>query len=620
MVAAAPLPSPDVGSVDHVSTISVLIAMAPLLGLAWISHQMGLQLEKAIGVGAVRSFLQLSALGFILMPIFRWGHEHWWIVVLYCCFMVLLASGESLSRCKYTYEGLWWDVLTSLLGIITILALFTFGLVLHPKPHWNPQYVIPVIGMLLGNSTSAISVTINATITAFVERTAEIELHLAFGAQPWEATQRLVRDAVRLGATPILNNMAVIGLISIPGMMTGQILAGSPVMEAARYQMLIIYIISITVFGVILSMIGIIQRVAFAPANKNSPSTEGMLRENRFVRQENSLLEILRFRIRNSIFSTGGANAQHALYNQDNNTDNTRLTGEEESDEEVLPLHSSSRGIAQAMHPAKSLNRVMELETIMTGRAIINDTLENSSTITTSPLLQIIDLSRNYYTTTTATASSSSSSTWTERIVFQGMNFAFYSGSIVVIRGPSGSGKTQLLKTIARLVPHKSGQMLLRGRSCSTIKATDWRRQVRYVSQQKIDIPGTPLDYITKLTSFRSWMQQCDTTTPSLVHCSADEFRRETIQYCIQFGIEEECLAREWKFLSGGEAQRIHLAMALASRPQLLLLDESTSALDAGTKYKVEDCIRQEVTIRDMAVVWISHDEEQIQRLRRRNP
>lgn len=111
-----------------------------------------------------------------------------------------------------------------------------FGLILQPIPVWSPTYVIPIVGMLLGNCINGISLSLNSMLTSMVDSAREIELLLSFGASSYEAVSRLLNEAVRTGTMPQLNGMAIIGIISIPGMMTGQILGGSPVREAARYQ------------------------------------------------------------------------------------------------------------------------------------------------------------------------------------------------------------------------------------------------------------------------------------------------------------------------------------------------------------------------------------------------
>lgn len=200
-----------------VSTPLLIISTIPLFIHAFLSSQMGLGLESPIVVGILRTFVQLSVLGAILRPIFHWGIELWWLVLLYVLFMVTLASIETSNHSKYYFQGMFSGILAAFLLNIGLVSLFAFGLIIQPHPLWNPQYVIPIIGMLLGNCINGVALSLNATISAFVEQVHEIELFLSFGASPEEASARLMREAVRVGAMPMLNSMAVIGLISIPG-------------------------------------------------------------------------------------------------------------------------------------------------------------------------------------------------------------------------------------------------------------------------------------------------------------------------------------------------------------------------------------------------------------------
>jgi putative ABC transport system permease protein len=209
----------------HVSTPLLVLSAVPLLILAFISSQMGLGLESPMVVGIIRAFIQLSILGAILRPIFFFGTHQWWLVLLYVLFMVTLASLESSARSQYYFPGMSTCVLAAFLLNVGLVSLFAFGIIIRPSPLWEPQYVIPIVGMLLGNCINAVALSTNALMTSFVEQSHEIELYLSFGASPEEASARLIREAVKVGAMPMLNGMAVIGLISIPGMMTGQVCA-----------------------------------------------------------------------------------------------------------------------------------------------------------------------------------------------------------------------------------------------------------------------------------------------------------------------------------------------------------------------------------------------------------
>ena len=128
----------------HVSFPLLLVSMAPLLLLGFVSHRLGFGLEQPMLVGASRTFVQLSILGAILHPLFRYGEKQWWLVVLYGLFMILLAAMEATNRSKYYFRGLFGCILVAFLTTIVVVSGFAFGVILRPSPLWDPQYVIPV--------------------------------------------------------------------------------------------------------------------------------------------------------------------------------------------------------------------------------------------------------------------------------------------------------------------------------------------------------------------------------------------------------------------------------------------------------------------------------------------
>ena len=142
-------------------------------------------------------------------------------------------------------------------------ALFTFRCVLRADPWFDPRYSIPISGMLLGNAVSGVSLAASLLLTGLVERKTEVEALLALGARPAQAARTLFAEATRTGFMPTLNSMLVIGLVSIPGMMTGQILGGAPIWQAALYQMFIMYLIAATCFFAIFLTLSVIQARAF---------------------------------------------------------------------------------------------------------------------------------------------------------------------------------------------------------------------------------------------------------------------------------------------------------------------------------------------------------------------
>jgi putative ABC transport system permease protein len=114
-------------------------------------------------------------------------------------------------------------------------------------PWFDPQYVIPLLGMILGNSLTGVALGLDRFLEHLAVRRAEVELRLAFGATRAEALTPPLRDAMRTGMIPILNSMAAAGIVSLPGMMTGQILAGSPPLQAVAYQVVVMFMIAAAV-------------------------------------------------------------------------------------------------------------------------------------------------------------------------------------------------------------------------------------------------------------------------------------------------------------------------------------------------------------------------------------
>jgi putative ABC transport system permease protein len=111
------------------------------------------------------------------------------------------------------------------------------------EPWWTPQYAIPLLGMILGNTMTGIALGMDTLTQNAWKQRAVIENRLALGEPASAAIAELKRDSVRTAMTPIINALAVCGVVSLPGMMTGQILSGSDPLAAVRYQMMIMYLI-----------------------------------------------------------------------------------------------------------------------------------------------------------------------------------------------------------------------------------------------------------------------------------------------------------------------------------------------------------------------------------------
>ena len=625
--------------VDVTPTL-LCVACAPLLVIAGISYRYRLHVETSLLVGVVRTFVQLSLLGAILHPIFSWGHQHWCVVVLYVSFMAVVAATEASGRSKYFFVGLFEMVLAVVWLTIGVMGLLAFGVILRPDPLWSPQYVIPISGMLLGNCVNAVSLSINGALTNIKEGRLEMELWQSFGATPMEASARLVREAIRVGAMPGLNGMAVIGLVAIPGMMTGQILAGNPPMKAAQYQMLITILIANMTFALILGLTGLIRYLAFDPATQ-------IIITERFVErpQRPSLWRRL------SVAWSKGARLYDWLLGIDNHKkdhDPSQQVGQGNHNGESLPLNQST-GDATFYYVAPTNNGI-QLTTCHQPDSTNDDTGRDKQTV-----LEVTNLGKCFDN---------------GRVLFDQLSFKIHASSIVIVSGPSGSGKSQLLRLLAGLALGNNsddGTLLLRERTLQDYtrrgKAEHWRRKVRYVGQQKMELLGTPMEFIQQLADLQSWRKSRQTALCRRQRLSRDSLRsgawsllrlaspafstsdptkknqllteedatayrlaeegmpeyNELLQsttYLIQqWGLETSALDTKWKLLSGGEAQRVHVALAIASRPRILLLDEATSALDLETKLRVENSIKKAAITYGMGVVWVTHDDEQMKRV-----
>jgi putative ABC transport system permease protein len=228
----------------HLSPWDLALAATLVLALAALSLRLGLGMERRLLIAAARSTLQLGLIGMVLKVLFEASHP---APVAALALVMLMAAGyEVYARQQRRFRGGWGmgiGTLSMFLSsfCITLIALL---LIVQPQPWFAPQYLIPLLGMLLGNTMTGTAVSLETlTQTAWRERGA-IEARLMLGQRWSEAIGDIRRDALRTGLIPIVNAMAAAGIVSLPGMMTGQILAGSPPLEAAKYQLMILFLIA----------------------------------------------------------------------------------------------------------------------------------------------------------------------------------------------------------------------------------------------------------------------------------------------------------------------------------------------------------------------------------------
>jgi putative ABC transport system permease protein len=241
----------------------LMLASLLVLALIGLGTRLGLGIGRQLMIAALRTTVQLLLVGLILESVFASSQLP--LIALIMLVMLTVAAWEILARQKRKLRG-WWGFGVSAFSLfvssflITALAL---TLVIGAEPWYLPQYAIPLLGMLLGNTMNGIALGMDRLVQTAWQQRGVIEQRLMLGQRDCDAIREIARDAMRAGMIPIINAMAAAGIVSLPGMMTGQILAGSPPVEAVKYQILIMFLVTAgTGFGVI-SVLQLIARRMF---------------------------------------------------------------------------------------------------------------------------------------------------------------------------------------------------------------------------------------------------------------------------------------------------------------------------------------------------------------------
>ena len=219
-----------------------LVLCLGMMGIAIaLSLWQKLDLEKQLAYSAVRSLMQLIAIGYILDIVF--AIDNWWAVLAILGIMIAIATIVTRNRIDKKLKGLLPTVALSLVSSSAFTLGYVILLIVQPDRWYEPQYLIPLAGMLFGNAMNSASLAGERLLNSINQNRGEIETHLCLGATPDRAIATYKKEAIRTGLIPILNNMVVVGLVSLPGMFTGQVLGGSDPLDAASYQILILFAI-----------------------------------------------------------------------------------------------------------------------------------------------------------------------------------------------------------------------------------------------------------------------------------------------------------------------------------------------------------------------------------------
>jgi len=205
------------------------------LGLAFGLILIAVGISRWQGLGLAQRFL----IGYVLVYLF--ALNRWYLVVVALLVMLLVATQAAVNRQPGASLRLWMITGAALLVASGLTLLYISTLVVRVAPWYNPQYMIPLFGMIVGSAMNAAAIATERLHSEVMARQAEIEAYLALGATYQQASQDPVRHALRAALIPTVNGLMVLGIVTLPGMMTGQMLAGASPLIAIRYQIVVAF-------------------------------------------------------------------------------------------------------------------------------------------------------------------------------------------------------------------------------------------------------------------------------------------------------------------------------------------------------------------------------------------
>lgn len=230
------------GTVLALSWLDLALASALVLVAMAISAWQRLGLVRGFAIGAVRATVQLIAVGYVLS--FLIATRRWYLVLATLLVMLLAATVTATDRQKWGRASLFVISGAGMLLGAGITLAYVDAVVLSLHPWYDPQYLIPLFGMIIGNSMTAAALAAERLNAEMELRRGEVESYLALGASPARASAEPVRRSLVAAMIPTLNMLMVVGLVSLPGMMTGQVIAGSSPLTAVRYQIVVVFMLA----------------------------------------------------------------------------------------------------------------------------------------------------------------------------------------------------------------------------------------------------------------------------------------------------------------------------------------------------------------------------------------
>jgi len=521
-------------------------------------------LSSRILKSTLRMSIQLLFIGStILSYFFNYHNSNRFLVGLWILMIFGIAIREASSKIKYRYRFMEVDALISLMSGVGFMLLVTLYCILPSSTRpshliWEARTAIPMAGILVGNTLSALSLGLNSLLTEFADSSpasarTSMELRLARGATIKEASLPSIENAISTALTPKFNNMAAAGIILMPGTMTGQILGGASPITAAMYQVMIFCGISISSCITLFLLCTFVLRRMFWFQDKDDG--DDMQR-------------------------TRGLRA---------------LKSTEESTLAIKQVYKESKRSKNNGDESESISSKFSYKWV-DERSACKNTERNSRGLSLHVNNLVIKRTN------------------------LAISFDIYPGDRIGITGPSGVGKTQLLRTIAKLEASNGGNVeLYEGKNedknnmdhkvfhkIEDMVGDEWRTHIMWVSQDRSTLDGTPMTFYEEVKSYQTQKRKEITSQTGKQSPLPQEIGKD-------WNLPPDLFHQNWNTLSGGESQRIHLAIALSLQPDILLLDEPTSACDKLSTMAIEKTLMTDMN--DIPIIIVSHDNQQIERI-----
>ena len=225
-----------------VSWLQVGYAAGVLVVAIAVSFVLRLGVEGGIVLGGVRTFLQLLLLGYVLDYVF--AVQNAWLTSLIFFGMIIAGAANAYFIAAPRDGRTFWVFTGVLIGVFVLVALPIGKWIVVAKPWYHPQYIIPFGGMLIGNAVTAGLLAQRSLHKSLRDNRLVVETKLALGASSLKAAYSELTEAVKTAMLPTVTSMMMVGLVHIPGIFGGQVLAGVPAMEAAKYQTVVMYMLA----------------------------------------------------------------------------------------------------------------------------------------------------------------------------------------------------------------------------------------------------------------------------------------------------------------------------------------------------------------------------------------